>query len=89
MLTIRRKMILEVVVAVLLFVGLIAFLALIYASMRTLFAQAAHTIAFIVGHASNIFHSTRPLPSDTNRPSSVFQAKSQMLKINDRHSLFE
>jgi hypothetical protein len=59
---------LEVVVAVLIFVGLIAFMALVYASMRTLFGRAAHTIALIVGHASNIFHSTRPSLSDTNRP---------------------
>ena len=59
---------LEVVVAVLIFVGLIAFMVLVYASMRTLFARAAHAIALIVGHASNIFHSTRPSLSDTNRP---------------------
>jgi hypothetical protein len=59
---------LEVVVAVLLFVGLIAFIALVYASMRTLFGRAARTIAFIIGQASNIFHRSRPSPSDTNQP---------------------
>ena len=59
---------LEVVVAVLIFVGLTAFMVLVYASMRTLFGRAAHAIALIVGHASNIFHSTRPSLSDTNRP---------------------
>ena len=36
---------LEVVIAVLLFVGLAAFIVLVYASMRTLFGRAAHTIA--------------------------------------------
>ena len=59
---------LEVVVAVLLFVGLIAFIALVYTSMRALLAQAAHTVAFIIGQASNIFHRFRPSPSDTNQP---------------------
>ena len=59
---------LEVVVAVLIFAGLIAFIVLVYASMRTLFGRAAHAIALIVGHASNIFHSTRPSLSDTDRP---------------------
>jgi hypothetical protein len=59
---------LEVVVAVLLFVGIIAFITLIYASMRALIAQAADTIASIIGHASNIFHSSRPPLSDANRP---------------------
>ena len=59
---------LEVVVAVLLVVGIIAFITLIYASMRALIGQAAYTIASIVGHASNIFHSTRPSLSDTDRP---------------------
>ena len=47
---------LEVVVAVLLFVGLMAFIALVYTSMRALLAQAAHTVAFTIGQASNIFH---------------------------------
>jgi len=61
---------LEVVVAVLLFVGMIAFIALIYTSMRALIAQAAHTIASIIGHASNIIHGSRPSLSDTNRPPS-------------------
>ena len=59
---------LEVVVAVLLFAGLAAFMVLVYASMRTLFGRAAHTIALIIGHASNIFHSSRPSLSDTNQP---------------------
>ena len=59
---------LEVVVAVLIFFGLTAFMVLVYASMRTLFGRAAHAIALIVGHASNIFHSTRPSLSDTDRP---------------------
>jgi hypothetical protein len=59
---------LELVVAVLIFVGLIAFMALVYTSMRALFAHAAHAIAFIVGQASNFFHSSRPSLSDTNRP---------------------
>ena len=59
---------LEVVVAVLIFVGLTAFMVLVYASMRTLFGRAAHAIALIVGHASNIIHGTRPSLSDTNRP---------------------
>jgi hypothetical protein len=59
---------LEVVIAVLLFVGLAAFIVLVYASMRALFAQAAHTIALIVGHASNIFHNSRSSLSDTDRP---------------------
>ena len=59
---------LEVVVAVLTLVELIAFMALIYTSMRALFAQAAHTVAFIVGQASNIFHGSRASLSDTNRP---------------------
>ena len=59
---------LEVVVAVLLVVGIIAFITLIYASMRALIGQAAHTIASIIGHASNIFHSSRPPLSDANRP---------------------
>ena len=62
---------LEVVVAVLLFVGMFAFIALIYTSMRALIAQAAYTIASIIGRASNIFHSSRPSLSDTNRPPSV------------------
>ena len=59
---------LEVVVAVLLFVGLAAFMVLVYASMRTLFGRAAHTIALIIGHVSNILHNSRPSLSDTNRP---------------------
>ena len=59
---------LEVVIAVLLFVGLAAFIVLVYASMRTLFGTAAHTIALIVGHASNIFHNSRSSLSDTDRP---------------------
>ena len=59
---------LEVIVAVLIFFGLTAFMVLVYASMRTLFGRAAHAIALIVGHASNIFHSTRPSLSDTDRP---------------------
>ena len=62
---------LEVVVAVLLFVGLIAFIALVYTSMRALLAQAAHTVAFIIGQASNIFHNSRSSLSDTNRPPPV------------------
>ena len=49
---------LEVVVAVLLFAGAAVFMVLIYASMRTLFGRAAHTIALIIGHASNIFHTS-------------------------------
>ena len=59
---------LEVVIAVLLFVGLAAFIVLVYASMRTLFGRAAHTIALIIGHASNIFHNSRSSLSDTDRP---------------------
>jgi hypothetical protein len=59
---------LEVVIAVLLFVGMAAFIVLVYASMRTLFGRAAHTIALIIGHASNIFHNSRSSLSDTNRP---------------------
>ena len=59
---------LEVVVAVLLFAGAAAFMVLVYASMRTLFGTAAHTIALIIGHASNIFHRSRLSPSDTNQP---------------------
>ena len=59
---------LEVVNAVLLFVGLAAFIVLVYASMRTLFGRAAHTIALIIGHASNIFHNSRSSLSDTDRP---------------------
>jgi uncharacterized membrane protein len=66
---------LEVVVAVLILVGLIAFMALIYASMRALIAQAAHTIASIVGQASNIFHNSRPSLSDTNRPPPAVPSK--------------
>ena len=62
---------LEVVFVVLIFVGSIAFVALTYASMRALIAQAAYTIASIIGHASNIFHSSRPSLSDTNRPPSA------------------
>ena len=61
-------LILEVVIAVLLFVGLAAFIVLVYASMRTLFGRAAHTIALIIGHASNIFHNSRSSLSDTDRP---------------------
>ena len=38
---------LEVVVAVLIFFGLTAFMVLVYASMRTLFGRAAHAIARI------------------------------------------
>jgi hypothetical protein len=56
---------LEGVIAVLIFVGLIAFITLVYRSMRALTAQVAHTIAFIIG---NTFHSFRPSHSDTNRP---------------------
>ena len=59
---------LEVVVAVLLFVGLAVFMVLIYASMRILLGRAAHTVALIIGHASNIFHTSRSSLSDTNRP---------------------
>ena len=59
---------LEVVIAVLLFVGLAAFIVLVYATMRTLFGRAAHTIALIIGHASNIFHNSRSSLSETNRP---------------------
>ena len=59
---------LEVVIAVLLFVGLAAFIVLVYALMRTLFGRAAHTIALIIGHASNIFHNSRSSLSDTDRP---------------------
>ena len=59
---------LEVIVALLLFVGLAAFMVLVYASMRTLFGRAAHTIALIIGHASNIFHNSRSSLSETNRP---------------------
>jgi hypothetical protein len=58
---------LEAVTAILIFAGLIAFIALIYRFMRALLAQAAHTIAFIVGKASNILHSSRPSYWDTNR----------------------
>ena len=56
---------LEVVFAVLIFVGLTAFMVLVYASMRTLFGTAAHTIALIIGHASN---NSRSSLSETNRP---------------------
>ena len=58
----------EVVVAILLFAGAAAFLVLVYASMRTLFGTAAHAIALIIGHASNIFHTSRSSLLDTNRP---------------------
>ena len=62
---------LEVVIAVLLLVGIIAFITLTYASMRALIAPAAYTIASFIGHASNIFRSSRPSLSDTNRPPSA------------------
>jgi hypothetical protein len=75
---------LEVVIAVLLFVGLAAFIVLVYASMRTLFGRAAHTIALIIGHASNIFHNSRSSLSDTDRP--PLQAKNQMQKVNSKLS---
>jgi hypothetical protein len=58
----------EVVVAILLFAGAAAFVVLVYAAMRTLFGTAAHTIALIIGHSSNIFHSSRSSLSDTNQP---------------------
>jgi hypothetical protein len=58
----------EVVVAILLFAGAAAFVVLVYAAMRTLFGTAAHTIALIIGHASNIFHNSRSSLSETNRP---------------------
>ena len=74
----------EVVVAILLFAGAAAFMVLVYASMRTLFGTAAHTIALIIGHASNIFHNSRSSLSDTNRPPPAAPAKSQTPKISDR-----
>ena len=40
-------------------------------SMRTLFGRAAHTVALVIGHASNIFHNSRSSLSDTNRPPPV------------------
>lgn len=59
---------LEVVIAVLIFVGLIAFIALVYTSMRALIGKAAHAIAFVVGQASNIFRGSRPSHLDSNQP---------------------
>jgi hypothetical protein len=61
----------EVVIAILLFAGAAAFMVLFYASMRTLFGTAAHTIALIIRHGSNIFHTSRSSLSDTNRPPSA------------------
>ena len=75
---------LEVVVAVLLLVGIIAFITLTYASMRALIAQAAYTITSIIGRASNIFHSSRPSLSDTNRPPSA--APSEKPNAQDKTS---
>lgn len=56
---------LEVVIAISIFAGLIAFLALIYSSMRALISQAAHTITVLIQSASNIFHGARSSVSNT------------------------
>ncbi len=74
---------LEVVVAILIFAGLIAFLALIYTSMRALISQAAHAIGVFIRGASNIFHGSRPSPSDTNRPPPV--APSEKPSAEDKY----